>query len=333
MSLSKGADSLEMSGDTELGRFCGACREGGVQRTGEKFCIDCCHFLCSTCVDCHSKFKFLKEHKIVENTSEDTTNLAKVMRSCLLCPNHPHKTVEVVCKNHDVLCCITCVTVAHRNCSQVVEITNEATKETMVRETCESMDHLTAAKSYIENIIKTHSTSTSVFISAVNGSFPKEIKVLKETLIKSLDQLEKNINCEIQRMTLEHVAKRKEDISKWSRHLNTITGSQKLLASTQENGSDTHLYVVMHKIKKELSDIDNAISALGFQMEREKLEMNKTQFAQSIIQSNARDLVTLSVKEESVPLPTYKYVASIEKSPYTSKKPPRATYMFCTLPR
>lgn len=311
MSLSKDSYTSEDGSDAEAGPFCGICREVGVQEQGKKFCIDCSHLLCTTCIDSHRKFKTLKAHRLVGTTGKEAIHLAKSMADCLLCSSHTNTTVEVVCKDHDVLCCLTCATVGHRQCREVVEITREAGDGKLLNKTNEAKDHLSAAKSYVENIMKNHMTSNKEFVSTVDVRLPKKLQDLKYRIIQALERLEKSIISDIQSRKKSHVAKHDAEISKWSKHMSKIAEFEKLLSSMVENGSDVHVYVAIYKIQKELSEVDAAISNLGCKIVDERIEMKETQAVQNILSANALNLVDVSVTKRPVQLPTYKYLPSM----------------------
>ena len=48
-----------------------------------------------------------------DNKNKDAVKTAKILSSCLACPNHPDKAIEFICVDNDVFCCSTCATVKH----------------------------------------------------------------------------------------------------------------------------------------------------------------------------------------------------------------------------
>ena len=60
------------------------------------------------CVDSHRRIKQIQDHKLVDNKNKDAVKIAQTLSSILACGNHPDKKIELICVNHDVLCCSTC---------------------------------------------------------------------------------------------------------------------------------------------------------------------------------------------------------------------------------
>ena len=77
----------------------------------KRFCVECDEYFCSTCLSCHEKFSVTKGHTLVkcEKVQEDPlpTRFSK-------CEVHIDNVEDMVCCDHNVVCCRACVTNDHR---------------------------------------------------------------------------------------------------------------------------------------------------------------------------------------------------------------------------
>ena len=305
MALSKEAAGLETGSDAEKENVCAACMDVGDYRQAVKYCIDCAHLVCQNCVDCHRRFKQMKEHKLVDISKDEDLKLSQVMSSLLICPSHPDKTVELVCKNHDVLCCLTCATVSHRGCSHVVEVASETMDPKQSSTTDTLKKHLTAAKGHMTSIVKQHEKSKAEFIATTDVLIPKKLKELKQNLMRTFTVLEQGILTETTKQRVSHVAKHDEEIAKWAKYISSINEAFNLLSSAHQNGSSTHVYVVLKKLQKTLNDVDMAIADQGNKLSSEIISLKEGSV--SVLRSKPCSLADLCVTKTTATLPEYKF--------------------------
>lgn len=314
MAHSKEMLTIEISSDADKESLCAPCKAEGEHRQATKYCIDCGQLVCKNCVDSHRRFKELKGHKLVDSSNEDDLKLSQMLSSCLICPNHPDKTIELVCKNHDVLCCLTCATVSHRGCREVVEVGSQAA-DVKQESVTDLKNHLVAAKSHMEEIVKKHKQSNIALTSSTDVLLPKQLQDLILRVNQILTALEKSILSESQTKKKLHMAKHDAEITKWNKNINSISEAYTLLNSVQQNGSEAHVYVVVNKIQKLLADIDVNISNQGNQFLDESFVFKECPSLQQVSNCKSpRSLVELSVTKKVIPLPQYKYTSSKQSS-------------------
>lgn len=276
MALSKTIQDLSIGSDTEKGDLCAACAVDGEYRPAVKFCLDCNQPICQSCVDSHRRIKHIQGHKLVDNKNEDAVKTAKILSSCLACPNHPDKNIEFICVDHDVFCCSTCATVNHRGCRQVKEV---AAVAQMSPDITTTMKHLADAKTHIEGIVKLHQKSNQDIQLQASQSIPKQIREMKASILKTFDELEKLLLKETQRLCELKGFERSSEIARWQSHLTTINDGANLLSVVQQNGSDVHKYIAAKNTENKLADVDSSIcQEKQLNMERLSFSFDKMMF-------------------------------------------------------
>ena len=257
MALSKTMEDLNLGSDTEKRDLCEACAVDGEYRPALKFCLDCSQPICQTCVDCHRRIKQLQGHKLIDSNNEDAVIVAKLLSSCLACPNHVDKTIEFICIDHDAFCCSTCATVNHRGCRQVKEV---AALAQMSPDISTIVTHLNDAKAAIEEIVKLRQKNNDAIQEQVSKIIPKQIEEMKASIMKTFDDLEKYLLRETKGLTgsLRDYPGDSE-IVRWQLGIKTINEASDLILAAQQNGTDVHKYIAAKNIEKKLSDIDNSI--------------------------------------------------------------------------
>lgn len=279
MALSKTIQDLSIGSDTEKGDLCAACAVDGEYRPAVKFCLDCNQPICQSCVDSHRRIKHIQGHKLVDNKNEDAVKTAKILSSCLVCPNHPDKNIEFICADHDVFCCSTCATVNHRGCRQVKEVAAVAQMSSDITTT---MKHVADAKTHIEGIVKLHQNSNQEFQLQARQSIPKQIQEMKASILKTFDELELILLKETRRLGVLKVIEVSSEIARWQSHLTTITDGANLLSVAQQNGSDVHKYIAAKNTEKKLGDVDSSIcQASQLNLESMSFAFDKKMFLQN----------------------------------------------------
>lgn len=307
MALSKPDADIEIGSDVEKVTLCAACNDEGDHRPAVKYCIDCSQPLCKACVDSHRKIKLLKDHKLIDHANEDAVKLAQLLSSYLACPNHPEKNIEFMCKDHDVMCCITCERVNHRTCRQVVEVTSEATGANMSAKTQDITNHLAAAKQHMKEIVKQHEIHNKDISINIETNIPTQVREIKKKVIQALDEFEKLALSISNGFGQKELANGYLEITKWNSHIRTVEEASHLLKTMQQNGSDVHVFVAANKTMKTLSQIDSAISAQGRELNIPIAMFQENRYLQDIAKMPSEDIVHISEQFRSRSLPQYKY--------------------------
>ena len=311
MSYSKPNTGVETGSDAEKVKLCAVCSNEGDHRPAVKYCIDCDQPICKSCVEFHRRIKLLKDHKLIDHENEDAVKLAQLVSSYLACPNHPEKNIEFICKNHDVLCCITCERVHHRTCQQVVEVSSEATGANMSAKTQDITRHLAAAKQHMEEIVKQHEIHNKDVLSQIRTKIPSQVQEIKKRVIRALDEFEKLALDTSNRFGEEAITNSIFAISKWNSYIKAVEEASSLLKTMQQNGSDVHVFVAAKQTEKTLSQIDRAISAQGTILKVPNITFQGNSQMLHLAKMPSNEVVHVSKKDVSRSLPQYKYCESI----------------------
>ena len=299
----KGSDSLK-----EV--KCAPCEEEGESKAAVKFCIDCNQSICQQCVSFHRRVKQIKDHKLVDQTNSSDLQCAQLLAQSLNCPNHQNKKIELMCKDHDVMCCLTCATVKHRNCSNVFEVADLAAENCMKTESQKYTEHLENTKQYIVDMIKLQDNHKGKLQADVDVSLLKTIKDIRRKVNAMLTSLEANIHVKSREMADEQFKRYATEKKKWKENLYSVNENIKLLETVCQSGSNVHIFIALERIQKKLFEIDHTILnqgktltlANGINVEEESI---LTDLYESI--SYPEQLVCLSIGEAVVYLPNYEY--------------------------
>ena len=301
------ATEVETTSDTEeKGTLCVACITDGESRRAVKYCLDCNQAICQSCVDSHRRIKQIKDHKLVNNVDKDAMEVSQFLFNCLTCPNHPGKTIELVCKQHGVMCCITCATVSHRGCSELTEITSEATTNNMDRRIKDLIDHLDEAKEHMGEIVKLHENHNKIVESQVNYGIPAWLADIKANIRKALATIEKCVLHDSSERGNAEIDKGNFEISKWNTLIRHVDNASTMLKSVQENGSDVHVYTAANNVKKTVAVIDKSISNQGNQVQRQSIALTECFQLKQVYLGNPKEIMSLSVENVAYPLPQYR---------------------------
>ena len=292
---------VDTSSDVEKIVLCGACLSANENRPAVKFCLDCSQPICQQCVDSHGKINQIRNHKLVDKVDDESAKIAALVSSCLSCANHPDKNVELVCKDHDVMCCITCVTVGHRNCRQVSEIVSEAKALIASSGVQDVSKHLDAAKSHIDQIMTLHRRHNQTVESQREVTIPMQVRELKKYVLETLDALEERVQLECDTLALQEINRGLVEMGKWELPMKKVKKAINILQIAQQSGSDVHVYVAINNIRKTLTDIDRIIANLGNRVVRRSVlfEEGKALRDTCVLVNNVRkalDIVETSTK-------------------------------------
>ena len=92
---------------------CSACKEKTVESLAEIYCQACDKFYCGECTKLH--VQLFTKHVTYGRTDMQEWPIPKEVKDFVMkCEEHPDNKIEVVCRDHDQLCCSTCRRLSHR---------------------------------------------------------------------------------------------------------------------------------------------------------------------------------------------------------------------------
>ncbi|XP_052804577.1 tripartite motif-containing protein 66-like [Mya arenaria] len=179
-------DSVLSSSDLLHDFSCSVCKEDELNIEAEHFCGECSKYYCDKCLTFHAKIH--KRHVVLgRNDVDEWTELVDTLITCDL---HPSKVLELLCVDHDVLCCHLCVPLNHRLCkdiSLISEVARGIPNTADFKQLPVNVTTVTARLNQIREATKKNQTS----LKASGKSMLTKIKALRFSLNQLLDELEK----------------------------------------------------------------------------------------------------------------------------------------------
>lgn len=173
--------------------FCGPCETRKCHLQAFAWCAVCQEGLCKECDVIHKASKLSKDHVTF---GDELYPLLRPFLRCLTedCLEHKRK-FDFFCQTHSVLCCVSCVTDNHRQCTiKPVDDESHSSK----RSSAFSQLQLDMTKT-VENIesIKNSQTKTIKSLNHQKRSLENEIQVSRKSINDRLDKLEKSLMDEL----------------------------------------------------------------------------------------------------------------------------------------
>ena len=306
MACSKTSREIETGSDAEKETLCIPCKLDGDHKPAVKYCLDCNEPICQHCVDSHRRIKQIKNHKVVDNMTEDTLKLAAFLSTTIKCPKHSDKTIELVCKDHDVMCCLKCATVYHRNCRQVLEISEKAESTNIDSITQDLINHLTSASGHMTKIVKQHENAHAAVHDQVNDKIPGQLQDLRKRMTHFLDELERHILAAAKTEKAKLTANAIQEIERWGSQIKVAADASQLLTTVHKSGSRIHQYIAINKVQKTLGNIDGEISRQGNQVVAPFIVVCYSHAVQSFLKASPDQIASLVVQNGFTKLGQYK---------------------------
>lgn len=307
MILSENILDVETGSDDEKDRVCDACKTDDVIQPAIKYCLDCNQAICKNCVDCHRRIKQIKDHKLVLFTNE-AVKVAQFISTCMSCPEHPDKTIELVCKDHDVMFCILCASVNHRSCRQVVDLASEAAVANMFPSKPDLMRKLETATKHMKEIVKIHQKHNETVRAQFDVSIPLQLRKLRANVLQALTKMEETVLAESRAQGQQEIYKGTTELRTWDSCTKTLDDASKFLTNIQQSGSEVHAYVAINHVQRKLAEIEKKINCQGNQIHRQSLEIKESKALQSICMGKPAEHIVQQFKTKVFPLPLYNSV-------------------------
>ena len=239
------------------------------------------------------KFKSTKGHKLLQCNREDDFKGAQLLSPYLYCPQHNDRPVEVKCDIHNTLCCLTCATINHKNCHSVSEIRQLAGGCKSDGKIDQLRSRIKGINACMEEIISVNGVCQNDFEMS-NADIPRSLEQLKGNLMKLYDEIETAVLREMQKLHLEETIATGNREEKWKLKLNANADLLKMLNAIQEVGTDSQVYVTIHKVKETLAEMEQSLQDQGCQIVGQKLNLKIKQKLDDILKTEiTEDLVVI----------------------------------------
>ena len=306
MACSKIKQEVEIGSEVEKDILCAACKSDGDHKPAVKYCLDCNEPICQHCVDSHRRIKQIKGHTLVDHVTEDTLKLAEFLSTTIKCPKHSDKTIELQCKDHNVMCCLTCATVDHRNCRQVLEVSGQAASTNIDSITQDLINDLTSACGHMKKIVKQHENANAAVHDQVTDKIPGQLQDLRKRINHFLNELERRILAATETEKAKLTANANQEIERWSSQIKLAADASQLLKTVHKSGSRIHQYIAVNNVQNTLGNIDGEISCQGNQVVAPSIVFNYGQSFQTILNASPPQIASLTVQNGFTQLGQYR---------------------------
>ena len=279
--------------------LCAPCQSTGESLPAVKFCITCGESLCRTCVEFHMKFRSTKSHKLVDCSTQDISHFkgAQLLSAYMVCPNHDDSSVKVRCEEHNAICCLTCATVAHRNCRHVSEINTLAVGCKTSGQTGKIRARLEGAGLCMQEIIDINDDCRRDFKNS-KEEIPKKLEKIKITLMKLFETIESTVMEKVKSLHIDEDIATGNREENWKLKLNRTTSLLQMLDTIIEIGNESQVFVALHKMTEILSETETALEAQGNHILGRRLNLKITDKFKNVMHT---DLLDNLVYVETVP--------------------------------
>ncbi|XP_045183806.2 uncharacterized protein LOC123542172 [Mercenaria mercenaria] len=241
---------------------CSPCAEQNKNREAVRYCVECQDYYCQSCTDMHKMFPAMRGHKLLNkadfNSSSHQPSLPPVPTE--RCNNHKTKLIDMYCRDHDEVCCTSCVAENHRSCDSVTSITDVIKKSGASKGTDALMQELNTLINVCLEIKTTKETDLSEIDLAKEVALD-EMKKHRKELDTLLDELENASKTKIEnehKNLSDESAEEKQKVTEYESRL------QKRVSALQSSGSNEAQRFVSEKLgHKDLVDISKVTNTIS----------------------------------------------------------------------
>lgn len=258
--------------------FCTLCDSSLVLASA--WCPECDEFLCSECVQRHSKSKISKDHSIL--TLSVYSDLPKFVKDLkLTCDDHEQR-LDLFCSSHNSPCCIRCALTSHKSCQNVAPLTDLVKNVKRSTAMLDLESGITDFSSYLEKLkveVETHKDQ----IMNREEKIRDEISRQRVALNAHLDQLEKNL---IEGLHAKFLANAVE-IEKMTADINAILESTSRISSDlsgmKAHASDVQSFLSLPYLQSLVTAEEKCLERLQSDLKLVKKEFNFINKSESIL--------------------------------------------------
>ncbi|XP_045161156.2 uncharacterized protein LOC123526176 [Mercenaria mercenaria] len=238
---------------------CSPCSEKGTVKEAEKFCMECKSYLCDMCLQYHEQFPALRLHQVVDK-SQSGSDSGVTGAPKERCSIHPGHRVDRYCKDHEEICCEACITIKHRSCVKVDNLTDVAKG---ITDSKEHKDIIKGLDSIIKRI-KTKKENGTITLSCLDkkkDSVLKDIDEFEDKLVKKIKEAAEVSRKKVVSKHAEHVKAVHSDIKKLETVLSLAEDSRNNVCASGHE--DAQVFVNIKNGKKVETDVQAIVKELS----------------------------------------------------------------------
>ena len=284
---------------------CVPCQSTGETFPAVKYCINCNESLCKTCLEFHLKFGATKSHKLVDCSTQDTRQFqgAKQLSTYMACPDHGDKVVELLCNEHDALCCLTCASTTHRICRNVSEIKKLAAEFKNSGLIDKTRARIEEAGNCMQEMIDANEACRNDFEKSEN-KVQRKLEEIKIKMLKIFERMESAVLERIKNLRIDEDIAMGDREEKWKLKMNANAELLEVLDAITEVGTESQVFVALHKMKRALLEAEDMLSDQGNHVIGQRLNLKLKDKLKSFLQTDVIDnLVVVEPIQSQYQLP------------------------------
>ena len=308
-----------------LNNRCDPCTRIDENVPASKWCVDCEDALCITCLKSHKGSKVSMTHHVIDMEVISTLP-DEVLTTQTKCSRHPDFIIDIFCNQHHVICCRNCMSEEHRSCDQVMPLemeSNNAKTSLLFDDISQGMKqvHLTL-KTAVQNRRENRDR-----MKIEEKNIVRQISAFKLSVIKRLDELEKSALLEMQTASQDSISQMEREESELEKSVSLIEKHLQQLDFLTKNGSNKHVFLLLHRLLPILSKQDNHLEEIVVNLSDVSLVYDQPEH----LLSGVKHLGTTRLKKEpcAIRFKPFKHMEAQEIS--VQSKPPKSFKLSCRI--
>ena len=239
-------------------RPCEPCQKNNESKTAAYWCLECAEALCDACTKHHKVLKATDSHTLVDVKDSKNIRVLTKHEEIIKCFEHTGKFIDMYCVDHNKMVCSECVTIDHKGCQNLITIDKVAGD---IRESLEAhklLDKLKESMEESECIVVDRKRNIDK-LEANKANVLEQIRLVKVEVNKVLDELEQLFSDDLDATHELEVGLLEDQIHRCELLQKAIASSTGVLNAAIKHGTDNELFVVAHKMEKELRRYENVL--------------------------------------------------------------------------
>lgn len=272
--------------------ICEACLRGNTHSEGFSWCSDCEEILCNGCDNAHRILKLTLSHHLVPLA--EIPEVPNFIPEIQQCDAHPDHILCAYCTFHDEVCCKACLIDKHRSCDEIKTL-DEASKD--IQSSVLFEDIVRTIPDLLKTIqsVKESRQQNKEAISVQELDIKDSISKFKMEILRHLDVVEGSLIADLARMKEESLSRLDNELEEIENMNQSVLNHQNNLNFTISHCSRSKLFLLMEKLKHDVSSHENEI--LKMVADAKDLKIN-LKFNTSDIESLLYSSASLDITEE-----------------------------------
>lgn len=253
--------------------FCEPCTRKDNSSIALFWCNDCEEPLCKDCVNAHRVIKVSSEHQVVD--LKQALSLQNTIKSQQVCDRHPNTTLDLFCTFHDVLCCRACAAESHGDCKEVIPIavaSQDIKESTLLSNLNEELGYIVTSSRTVADLREQHSNS----LDEQEAKLKQTIVKAKSNIISYVESLEKRLLSKLQAKSIAKKAELEAEKDAMLNIENEAVRLQRQISSATSDGSQRQVFLLLHKVKSSIANMDQRIEKTIQTLEKPILQFKES---------------------------------------------------------